>query len=329
MPHSICDVPGFRVGCLHDKKRMTGVTVLLCPGGTVGGADLRGSATSTRQCDSLRPDHLVGVVHAVCFAGGSAFGLDCAAGVMRYLVEKGQGLPVGYRTVPIVPTAVLFDCALGDHEAFPSPEMAYEACVQSGEQVPRGSAGAGCGASVGKVLGIDQAMKGGQGTHLVQGLDGLRVGALTVVNAYGDILDPATGRILAGARSPDRPGAFADTQKILAGGNRPTSSFEKTPQNTVLTVIATNARLDKSACCRVAKMGHEGLGRCVRPCHAAFDGDVAIALSAGTVTADENAVGAMAAEAVQGALLDAVRHADGFGLLPDAGHFPPPEMDNG
>jgi L-aminopeptidase/D-esterase-like protein len=321
---TICDVPGFAVGCAEDKEKLTGVTVIRCPEGTVGGIDLRGSATSTRQCDSLQAHHLVGEVHALCFAGGSAFGLDCAAGVMRCLSEEEIGLNVGFRIVPVVPTAVIFDCALGVHDAFPTADMAYEACQFADREVPVGSVGAGCGASVGKVYGIGQAMKGGQGTHSVAGADGLIVAALSVVNAYGDIVDPATGRIIAGARSETDDNEFADAVQVLAGGQKPASSFSKGPQNTVLTAIAANARMDKGALCRIAKMGHEGLARIVRPCHAAFDGDVAVALSAGTINADENAVGALAAEAVAGAVLNAMRSADGFGIIPDCKTFPSP-----
>jgi L-aminopeptidase/D-esterase-like protein len=315
---SICDIPGFSVGCAEDSEGLTGVTVLMCPPGTVGGMDMRGSATSTRQCDSLRPDHLVGEVHAICFAGGSAFGLDSAAGVMSYLAEKNIGLFVGYRTIPAVPTAVIFDCALGDHQAYPSPELARQACVNAtSDDPPRGSHGAGCGATVGKVLGIGQAMKGGQGSHLVQGADGLLVGALAVVNAYGDVIDPAVNQIIAGSRHPEKENEFTDAISALAGGMRPVSSFE----NTVLIAVATNARLDKAGCTRVAKMAQTGLARTVKPCHGLFDGDFAVALSAGKVAADENAIGALAAEAVQGAVLDAVRSADGFGIIPDYKSF--------
>ncbi len=324
MDRTICDVPGFAVGCVEDKESLTGVTVIRCPDDTVGGIDLRGSATSTRQCDSLQAHHLVGQVHAICFGGGSAFGLDCAAGVMKCLAEEEIGLNVGFRIVPVVPTAVIFDCALGVHDAFPTADMAYEACQYADQEVPIGSFGAGCGASVGKVYGIGQAMKGGQGTHSVAGAKGLIVAALSVVNAYGDIVDPSIGRIIAGARSEEQPNEFADAVQVLAGGQKPVSSFAKGPQNTVLTAIATNARLDKSTLCRIAKMGHEGLARVARPCHAAFDGDVAIALSGGAINADENAVGALAAEAVAGAVLAAVKNADGFGKIPDCKTFPSP-----
>ena len=321
MLHTLSDLPGLRVGCAQDAEKMTGVTVLLCPEGTVGGIDLRGSATSTRQCDSLQAGHMVSVVHAVCLAGGSAFGLDCAAGVLRFLAQRGKGLNVGFRTVPIVPTAALFDCALGDHEAFPAPDMAYEACEKATDSFPSGSHGAGCGASVGKVLGIGQAMKGGQGFCLVRGQDGLVVAAMTAVNAYGDIVDPQSGAILAGVRSDLEGERFADALKVLAQGRQPVSSFSKSPSNTVLSVIVTNAGLDKSACCRVAKMAHCGLARVVRPAHSVFDGDVAIALSAGKVAANENTVGALGAKALEGAVLDAVTFADGFGRIPDLNTF--------
>lgn len=323
MTKCIDGVPGFFVGCSEDMQRMTGVTVVTCPAGATGGIDLRGSATSTRQVDSLRPDHLVNTVHAVCFAGGSAFGLDCAAGVMKALSEKDIGLNVGFRTVPIVPSAVIFDVALGDHLAFPTPDMAYQACGNIDEPFLSGSFGAGCGASVGKVYGIVQAMKGGQGTALLEGGDDLVVAALTVCNAYGDILDPDTGQIIAGARSTEFDDQFADAQKVLGQGFVPVSSFAKAPENTVLSVIVTNADLDKSGCCRVAKMAHAGLSRVIRPAHSVFDGDVAIVLSKGSITANENAVGVLASSALQQAVLDAILNADGMGVIPDAKTFPP------
>lgn len=315
MKENITGVPGFKIGFVQDREKATGVTVIFCPENAVGGIDLRGSATGTRQCDSLRPDHLVGQIHAVCLAGGSAFGLDCAAGVMKFLAEKGIGMSVGFRTVPIVPTAVIFDCALGDHEAFPSPEMAYQASQAAGTTFQSGSFGAGCGASVGKVKGIAQAMKGGQGTALKHGQGGLAVGALVVCNAYGDIYDPVVGRLIAGARREDTPGVLLDAENFLANGERPVSSF----QNTVLAVVGTNARLDKAACSRVAKMAQAGLARTIRPVHALFDGDVMFAVSGGEIGADENAVGTLAAQAIEDALLDAVYNADGLGLIPDVG----------
>jgi L-aminopeptidase/D-esterase-like protein len=324
---NICDIPGLTVGFVEDTKKMTGVTVLLCPEGAVGGIDLRGSATGTRQVDSLRPDHLVSAIHAVCFAGGSAFGLDCAAGVMQYLAEKGAGLNVLYRMVPVVPTAVVFDCALGDPEAFPTAAMAYEACTKAGKTFLPGSHGAGCGTSVGKALGIDHAMKGGQGSALESGADGLLVGALTITNAFGDILDPAAQKIIAGARSDSAPDGFADAFQVFANGQSPSDKFARQSQNTVLTVVATNADFDKPTMTRIAKMAHAGLARVVSPCHAAFDGDVCIALSLGQKKASENTVGALAAKALENATLNAIRHADGFGLLPDATGYKPPASE--
>ena len=317
MAGSICDIPGYLFGAAQDNEKLTGVSVLLCPKGTVGGIDIRGAATSTRQVDSLKPHHLVGTVNAICFAGGSAFGLDSAAGVMKYLAEKEIGLNVGYRVVPIVPTAVIFDVALGNHQAFPTPEMAYEACENAKDEFVSGSVGAGCGASVGKVFGITHGMKGGQGTSLEKGPDGLLVAAFSVVNAYGDIIDPKTGHIKAGARKEENGNAFANTLNILTGGKQPLSGFAKAKQNTVLTVIATNARFDKEQLCRIAKMAHCGLARVICPCHSAFDGDVAIALSSGKVNTNENTVGALGAKAVEGAIMDAMESAKGFGIIPD------------
>lgn len=314
MAGSITDVSGITVGHAHDESGGTGVTVIRCDPPAVGALDRRGAATSTRQCDSLSAQHMLSRVDAVVLAGGSAFGLDCAAGVMDELAAAGCGLPTPYRTIPIVPTAALFDVGFKDPEANPTPAMARQAARSAGVEVAEGSAGAGYGATVGKVGGIATAMKGGLGVAGRQRDDGLTVGVLTVVNAWGDIYDHTTGKIVAGARDLDNPGAFLDTAAYLSRGeDRPPSSFE----NTVLAVVATNARLDKTACHLVARMAQTGLARAIRPCHSPFDGDLVFALSLGERSADVIAVGQIAAELTTESVLRAVRLADGFGVLPD------------
>ncbi|NLH47987.1 MAG: P1 family peptidase [Myxococcales bacterium] len=317
MTSQITDVPGLTVGHAHDETGRTGVTVLRCDPPAVGSIDRRGAAISTRQCDSLLTEHLLSRVDAVVLAGGSAFGLDCAAGVMDELAARGVGMPSPGRPVPIVPTMALFDLGFGHSGARPTPELARRAVLAAGTTVAEGSVGAGYGATVGKIFGINGAMKGGLGTaSRKRAADGLIVGALAAVNAWGDILDPATGEIVAGARDVKR-GGFADTARVLAKqAVREHRGFQL--DNTVLAVVATNARLDKTQAQFVARMAQTGLARVVRPCHGPFDGDVVLALGCGELAADLPAVGQLAAEALAEAIVRAVRRADGFGLLPDA-----------
>jgi L-aminopeptidase/D-esterase-like protein len=318
----ITDVPGIRVGQVHDERGRTGVTVVRCDPPAVGAMDRRGAAISTRQCDSLLPEHLLSRVDAVVLTGGSAFGLDCAVGVLDELAAEGIGMPTPGQPVPIVPTAALFDLGLGDGAARPTPDMARAAAKSASLEVAEGSVGAGHGATVGKLYGVKFAMKGGIGTaSRYRAGDGLIVGALVAVNAWGDIVDPVTNAIVAGARDPRDPHRFADAAKTLAENaerERPGFLFF---DNTVLAVIATNARLDKNAAQFVARMAQSGLARVVRPCHGPFDGDVVFALSCGDGPADLPAIGQLAADALADAILRAVRLADGLGILPDAGHL--------
>jgi L-aminopeptidase/D-esterase-like protein len=319
MPGRITDVPGVLVGHAHDERGRTGVTVLLFDPPAIGAIDRRGAAISTRQCDSLLPEHLMARVDALVLTGGSAFGLDCAAGVMDELAARGVGMPTPGRPVPIAPTAALFDLGFGDGAARPTAAMARQALLSASVEVAEGSVGAGHGASIGKLYGIKQAMKGGLGTaSRRRAADGLIVGALAAVNAWGDIIDPETGAIVAGARDPQDPARFADTARVLAE-----EPWQKRPgfavfDNTVLVAVATNARLDKPAAGFIARMAQTGIARAVRPCHGPFDGDVVFALSCGDGPADLPAIGQMAAEAVAEAIVRAARLADGFGLLPDA-----------
>ncbi|HPM77315.1 MAG TPA: P1 family peptidase [bacterium] len=316
MPGKITEVPGLLVGNIEDEAGRTGVTVVLCAPPAVGALDRRGSAASTRQCDSLYPDHMLSRVDAIVLAGGSAFGLGCSNGVMDELAARGVGMPTPYGTIPIVPTAVIFDIGIGQSAAAPTVEMARAATKSAAVDFAEGSAGAGYGATIGKLLGVKSAMKGGLGTAARHGEKGLIVGALAVVNAWGDIVETDNGAIIAGARNPDKPGEFLDTAKLLGQGKaRPASSFE---QNTVLAVVATNAKLDKIGCGLIARMAQTGMARAIRPCHSPFDGDLVFALSSGELSADPVAVGQMAADALAEAIQRGVRLADGWGLLPDA-----------
>jgi L-aminopeptidase/D-esterase-like protein len=307
-------VPGIQVGHLSDPAGLTGCTVILCPEGAVGGVDQRGGAPGTRETDLLRPLHLVQEVHAVLLAGGSAFGLAAAEGVMRWLEERGVGYEARVAWVPIVPAAILFDLDLGDPQARPDAAMGYAACdAASDGPVAEGNVGAGTGATAGKILGMGQAMKSGLGSAAVELPGGLVVAALVAANPLGDVVDPATGAILAGARKPDADEP-ADTLAVLrsqAGQNAP-----RFGSSTVIGVVATSGRLTKEEANKVAQMAQDGIARAVRPAHTMFDGDTLFALATGAVTADVNLVGAYAAEAVAQAIVRGVRAAEGAGGLP-------------
>jgi len=306
MPGKITEVPGILVGHAHDREKGTGVTVILCDPPAVGAIDRRGAAVSTRQCDSLLSTHLLARVDAVVLTGGSAFGLGCSGGVMDELAARGIGLPTPGRPVPIVPTAALYDLGFGDPTAFPNTEMARQAVLAAGADVAEGSVGAGAGATVGKILGVAHASKGGIGTAGRVRSDGLLVGALAAVNAWGDVVDQQTGQIVAGARDPEDHNRFLDTARLLLERpNRPRPGFAMA-DNTVLVVVATNAALEKNTAQFIARMAQTGLARAVRPCHGPFDGDVVFTLSTGQAPADLPAVGQMAAEAVAEAIVRAV-----------------------
>jgi L-aminopeptidase/D-esterase-like protein len=307
-------IPGFRVGHASDTAGCTGCTVILCPEDTVGGVDVRGSAAGTRELDALSPLHLVPYVHAILLAGGSAFGLDAAAGVMQYLEERGIGFDVQVTRVPIVPTAILFDLRLGDARARPDARMAYAACQQATDgPIEEGSVGAGTGATVGKLYGIGQAMKAGLGTAGLDLPGGVQVAALAVVNAFGDVRDPSTGRLLAGAREAPDSHRLVDTAAAMRRG---VTRKGYTAESTTLAVVATNARLTKAQATKMAQMAHQGLVRTIVPVHTTLDGDLVIGLAIGTVEADLNAVGLVAADAVAEAILNAVKKATTLGGLP-------------
>jgi L-aminopeptidase/D-esterase-like protein len=306
--HAITDVPGIRVGHATDGEAMTGCTVVLCPRrGAVGGVDQRGGAPGTRETDLLRPMHLVQRVHAVLLSGGSAFGLEAASGVVRWLEERGIGFETGVAKVPIVPAAILFDLNVGRADVRPDAAMGYAACeaARSGP-VAEGSVGAGTGCTVGKVLGPARATRSGLGTASADLGGGLVVGAIVSVNAFGDVIHPGTGEILAGARQMTRD-EWADTLKVLKGLVGKAALRFAGRSNTVIGVVATNARLSKEETNKVAQMAHDGLARVVRPAHTLFDGDTLFALATGRKRADVTLVGAYAAEVVAEAIVRAVQ----------------------
>ena len=307
-------IPGFRVGHATDRQACTGCSVILCPERTVGGVDVRGSASGTREMDALSPLHLVPHVHAVLLAGGSAFGLDAAAGVMRYLEAQGVGFDVQVARVPIVPAAILFDLRVGNAEVRPDPQMAYAACENASEdKIAEGSVGAGTGASVGKLFGIERAMKGGLGIARLELPGGLRVGALAVVNAFGDVRDPRTGKLLAGARTGATDLRLADSLQAMRSGVVP---LGYRPESTTLAVVATNAQLGKTEATKLAQMAQHGLVRTIAPVHTTLDGDLVIALASGEQSGNINALGVAAADAVAQAVVRAVTQATSLGGLP-------------
>jgi len=318
MYNALTDIAGISVGHWTDLDAATGCTVVLCPVGAVAGVDVRGGAPGTREIALLDPTCTVERVHAILLAGGSAFGLAAADGVMRWLAEREYGFDVRMAKVPIVPAAILFDLALGPADVRPDAAAGYAACAAATEgPVVEGCAGAGTGATVGKAMGFQHATKSGLGTASRTIDDGLIVAALAVVNAFGDVVDPQTGRIIAGVR--DSAGGFVDTLQVLTGSADPNRYWSGT--NTTLAVVATNAALSKTQATKVAQMAHDGLARSVRPVHTAIDGDVIFALSLGDAAGDVSLVGALAAEVLITAIGRAVRQATGLHGLPAAGEI--------
>ncbi len=318
---SITEVAGISVGHATNREARTGCTVILCGAeGAVGGVDVRGAAPGTRETDLLDPSNLVERVHAILLAGGSAFGLDAASGVMKFLEERGIGFDTTVARVPIVPAAVIFDLAVGAANVRPDSVMGYLACMNAtSDGVEEGAVGVGAGAMVGKILGITNASPGGLATVSRKLVTGATVGVLVVVNAFGDLVDPTSGKILAGAKLPKGRG-FPGTQRIIEDGlpkslaraqntakgnlknaSRKESAFSQHPfasglENTTLAVVATDAKLTKAEARKVAQMAHDGLARAIRPVHTMFDGDTIFALSTGELHSDVTTIGSVAAE---------------------------------
>ena len=314
MSGQITDIEGIRVGHCCNFQALTGCTVLLCEEGAVGGVDIRGSASGTRELDPLHPLHLVERVHGLLFAGGSAFGLDAAGGVMQYLEERGVGFDVGVARVPIVPAAILFDLRVGDPRVRPDRTMGYRACENATSGViEEGSVGVGTGATVGKLMGIESAMKGGVGTSSLSLPSGIAVGALVAVNAFGDVIDPETGGILAGLRDGPEGTSLLDTAAQMRIGVRPRGYSR---ESTTLAVVATNARLSKVEANKLAQQAQVGLARTIRPVHTTLDGDAMFVLATGRAEGDLNALGVIAAEAVAQAVVRAIKLAAPFGGVP-------------
>jgi L-aminopeptidase/D-esterase-like protein len=323
--NAITDIPGIKVGHAQDYEAITGCTVILCEGGAIPGVDQRGGGPATHETDVIRPiNHENKKAHAVLLTGGSAYGLNANLGVMRYLEERDIGYDTMVAKVPIVPTASIFDLNIGSADVRPTPEMSYQACLNASDRPPaQGSVGVGTGATVGKMLGMGCATKGGVGTASMEIGGGVLVGAIVVVNAVGDVIDPATNQILAGARclekGPVKIGAgdvFADTMELMKGLVGRTTFSLADRSNTVIGVVATNADLSKPYSTKVAQMGMNGVVRAIRPTNTMHDGDTIFALSTGKKKADVNIVGAFAAQVVQEAILNAIRAAKSLGGVP-------------
>ncbi len=307
---AITQVAGIEVGHFTDARRPTGCTVIIAREGAVAGVDVRGAAPGTRETDLLHPSNLVDRVHAITLAGGSAWGLDAASGVMQWLEEQGIGLPVGFGLVPIVPAAVLFDLPVGNPKIRPDAHAGYQACVAASKLPPEeGNVGAGAGALVGKIFGLENAMRGGIG-HASITVDGVTVGAIIACNAVGDVLDPATGKILAGARAAD--GSLLNSRKALLSGLAPKPVLAGT--NTTIGVIATDAMLTKAQAHRLAQVAHDGLARSINPVHTMSDGDTLFAMGTGQSgkTAGMLQLSTMAAEVTALAVVRAVMAAKGL-----------------
>ncbi len=318
---AITDVAGIKVGHFTDSRRPTGCTVILVEDSAVAGVDVRGAAPGTRETDLLDPVNTVQAVHAIVLAGGSAFGLEAATGVVHYLEERGIGYNVGVTKVPIVPAAILFDLEVGDPKIRPDAEAGYKACKASSANAPaEGNVGAGAGATVGKLFGMSRAMKGGIGTSSIKLASGVTVGAIVAVNAVGDVFDPSTGRPIAGVRTRDGKTLLNSMAAILGGEPLPPMLAGA---STTIGVVATDAVLTKAQATKVAQMAHDGLARAINPVHTAADGDTIFALATGKLTKAGNVtlIGALAAEAMSRAIVRAVRAARGIAGLPSSGEL--------
>ena len=311
---AITDVSGVKVGHYTDKEAATGCTVILCETGAVAGVDVSGSSPGTRETDVLRAGNLVDMIQGIVLSGGSAFGLEAATGVVRYLEECGFGYETSAGRVPIVPAAIIFDLNIGDSRIRPGASEGHQACLAAIDiEVAEGCVGAGTGATVGKSLGMERAVKSGLGTASQRIVGDIVVAALMVVNAVGDVIEPGTGKILAGPRKSEE-GGFLSTSQLWKGEFKEAIS----PFNTVIGVVATDAKLSKVEATKLAHMAQVGIARTIDPCHTMYDGDALFALSSGNKEADFNVLGATAAEVVGEAIVRAIRKAETLAGVPAA-----------
>jgi L-aminopeptidase/D-esterase-like protein len=308
----LTDIAGLRVGHVSDYDAITGCTAILCEKGAVAGVDIRGSASGTEDTPALDPLHQDETIHGILLAGGSAFGLEAASGVRRYLERRGSGVKFGGHTIPIVAGAILFDLGIAKANVRPTMAMGEAAAAASNtDAVAEGCVGAGTGATVGKIQGMKQAMKSGLGSYTVTMPGGVLVAALVAVNAFGDVRDPLTGKIVAGARKSQTSREFLNTDRTMID-NAPAGSSH----NTTLAVVATNAKLTKVLAQKLAQFASLGVARAISPVNTTYDGDTTFALSVGEAQANINSLGSAAAEAVAQAILRAVRMAKTMGGVP-------------
>jgi L-aminopeptidase/D-esterase-like protein len=320
---SLTDIDGILVGHYTSPHRPTGCTVITSLKPFVAGVDVRGGAPGTRDTELLRAENSLNEIDAIFFSGGSAFGLETATGISRYLEEQGRGFDTRVARVPIVCGAILFDLLLGDPKIRPDAQAGYEAAkAATRDPVSEGSVGAGAGATIGKILGAEYAMKGGLGSWAVVQSNGLKIGALVAVNSLGSVVDPLTGKTIAGVRRKDGKG-FIDITKKLREGFQPESPFAA---NTTLGVVATNAALTKAECTKIAQMAHDAFARCIYPSHMPWDGDTVFAVSTGTLamcnSMDVGIIGALATDALATAIIRGILKAESWGKFPAAKEYP-------
>lgn len=309
----INDIENIKIGHAQDEKNATGCSVIICENGAPCGLDVRGGGPASRESELLKPTAAAEVIHAVLLSGGSAFGLDAAGGVMQYLEEKDIGFDVGVTKVPLVVESCIFDLTVGNKDARPTKQMGYEACINAygDKKIEWGNIGAGCGASVGKLKGMDYAMKSGIGSYAIQ-IGELKIGAIVCVNALGDIYNYKNGEMIAGMLNDDKK-TFANTYETLMQSYRAIQN--RFVANTTIGVIITNAKFDKTKMNKIAQMAQNGYARSINPVHTTADGDSIYAMSVGDVNADLDVVGTIAAQVMSRAIMDAVKQAnDAYGL---------------
>ena len=323
MNATLTAVAGLEVGHHTDLAHGTGCTAIICREGASGGVDVRGGSPGTRETDMLRPMHRVNRVHGVVLSGGSAYGLDAASGVMRYLEEQGIGVRVGQAVVPIVAEAILFDLNLITGAVRPGADDGYRAAASaSPEPVPEGTVGAGTGATVGKLLGPHRAVKGGIGSAAMTLPDGVTVSALIAVNAVGDVVDYRTGELVAGPRTNDGPGFVSSIEALLSGGEQPALDPPPPLSNTTIGVVATDATLTKEEANWLARVSHDGLALSIRPCHTPRDGDTLFTMATNRKpTTDLTVLGTAAVEVTARATLQSILTATGLGGIPAVGEL--------
>ncbi len=304
---SILDIKDFKIGNAQDIQKGTGCTVIISEKGAVAGVDVRGGGPATRETDLLRPENMVQAINAVTISGGSAFGLEAADGVMQYLREKNIGFETGFGVIPIVCGAALFDLVSGDSTAYPDKQMGYAACEAAGSSIfKQGNFGAGTGATVGKLMGIERLTKSGLGAYAVAA-DNLQIGAVVAVNALGDVFDTDTGRQLAGLLSEDKTHLVSTEQAMFDKINTGRDVFKG---NTTIGCVVTNADINKSQCCKIASITHDGFARAIRPVHSSADGDSIFVMASGKVSADFDTIGALSAYVMSKAIKNAVMNAE-------------------